>query len=208
LSGRLRKDLHGQLALMDSMVFFAAALAISGVLVSYARPLVEPRTDLQGDADPAGILRVLLRTSIGRPVSIDLHGSYRLDGTEVVATCIAVEVSALSSGASQMPFSSLNAIILEMMNSLCDPVFEPVLTVYDLGEGSPDPVLKLPNVEVDSKNRYASSTDIPGDDGNPFKVVLILYPAALSELVQVSIRDSDLLLSVGCPARHIGEGDN
>lgn len=192
---------------MDSMVFFAAALAVCGVLVSYARPLVEPRTDLQGDADPAEILRVLLRASIGRPVSIDLEGSYRLDGTEDVATCIAVEVRALSSGASQMVFSSLNAIILEMMNSLCNPVFKPFLIVYDLDDGLPSPVLKLPYEEADSENRYASSTEIPGDDGNPYKAILILSPAALPEPLQVSIRDFDPLLCVSCPARHIGEGD-
>jgi len=166
---------------MDSMVFFAAALAVCGVLVSYARPLVEPRTDLQGDADPAEILRVLLRASIGHSVSIDLEGSYRLDGTEDVATCIAVEVRALSSGASQTVFSTLNAIILEMMNSLCNPVFKPFLIVYDLDDGLRSPVLKLPYEEADSENRYASSTEIPGDDGNPYKAILILSPAALPE---------------------------
>lgn len=183
MSGRSRKDRRGQLALMDSMVFFAAALAICGVLVSYARPLDGPRTDPQGDADPAEILRVLLRASIGRPVSIDLEGSHRLDGTEDVATCIAVEVHALSSGANLKVFSSLNAIILEMMISLCNPAFEPFLIVYDLDDGLPSPVLKLPYEEADSENLFASSTEIPGDGGNPYKVILILSPAALLELV-------------------------
>ena len=164
-------------------MFFAVALAICGVLASYARPLVEPRTELQGDADPAEILRVLLRASIGRPVTIDLEGSHRLDGTEDVATCIAVEVRALSSGTSQTVFSSLNAIILEMMTSMCNPVFEPFLIVYDVDDGSPSPVLKLPYEVADSENRYASSTEIPGDGGNPFKAILILSPAALPKLV-------------------------
>ena len=182
MSGRLRRDRLGQLALMDSMVFFAAALAVCGVLVSYARPLVEPRTDLQGDADPAEILRVLLRASIGRPVSIDLEGSHRLDGTEDVATCITVEMHALSCGADQKVFSSLNAVILEMMISLCNPAFEPFLIVYDLDNGLPSPVLRLPHEEADSENRFASSTEIPGDGGNPYKVILILSPAALPEL--------------------------
>lgn len=164
------------------MVFFAAALVVCGVLVSYTRPLAESRTDLHGSADPAGILRVLLCASIGCQVSIDLEGSHLLDGTEDVATCIVVEVLALSSGASQTLFSQLNAIILEMMNSMCNPVFEPVLIVYALDNGLPNPVLTLPNEEMDSENRYASSTEIPGADGNPYQAVLILYPAALSEL--------------------------
>lgn len=183
MSGRLKKDRRGQLALMDSMVFFAAALAVCGVLASYARPLVEPRTDPQGDADPAEILPVLLRASIGRQVSIDLESSYNLDGTEDVATCIAVEVHALSSGANQEVFSSLNAIILEMMTSLCNPAFEPFLIVYDLDDGLPSPILKLPHEETDSENRFASSTEVPGDDGNPYKAILVLSPAALPELV-------------------------
>jgi len=183
LSGRLRKDRCGQLALMDSMVFFAVALAVCGVLVSYARPLVEPRADLQGDADPAEILRVLLRASIGRPVTIDLEGSHRLDGTEDVATCIAVEVRALSSGISQTVFSSLNAIILEMMSSMCNPLFEPFLIVYDVDGGLPSQVLKLPYDVADSENRCASSTEIPGDGGNPYMAILVLSPAALPELV-------------------------
>jgi len=80
-------------------------------------------------------------------------------------------------------FSSLNAIILEMMNSLCNPVFEPFLIVYDLHDELPSPVLKLPYEEAGSENRYASSTEIPGDDGNPYKAILILSPAALPEPV-------------------------
>jgi hypothetical protein len=167
---------------MDAIVFFAAALAVCGVLVSYARPSVEPGMNLQGDSDPAEILRVLLHASIGRPVSIDIEGSHRLDGTEDVATCIAVEVHALSSGASQEAFSSLNAIILEMMNSLCCPVFEPFLIVYYMDDGLPSPILKLPYEDPESENRYASSADIPGEDGNPYKAVLVLNPAALPEL--------------------------
>jgi hypothetical protein len=166
---------------MDSMVFFAAALAVCGILASYARPLVEPEADPQGDADPAEILRVLLRASIGRSVSIDLEGSHRLDGTEDVATCIAVEVRALSSGASQNVFSTLNEVILEMMYSLCNPVFEPFLVIYDMHDWWASPVLRLPCEDADSDNRYASSTEIPGDDGNPYKVILILSPTALPE---------------------------
>ncbi len=182
MSGRLRKDHSGQLALMDSMVFFAAALVVCGVLVSYARPTVEPEESSQGDADPAEILRVLLRASIGCPVSIDLEGCHRLDGTEDVAICIAVEVRALSSGASLRVFSSLNALIIEMMISLCNPVFEPFLAIYELDDGSPNPVLMLPCEEAASECRYASSTEIPGDGGNSYKAILVLSPASLPEL--------------------------
>ncbi len=168
---------------MDSMVFFVAALTICGILVSYARPSAESRADLRGDADPAEVLRVLLRASIGHAVSIDLEGNHLLDGTEDVAACIAVEMCALSSGAGQTVFSSLNAIILEIMISVCNPVFEPSLTVYDLDGVVPTPVLKIPCERALSEDRYASSTEIPRNDGDPYTVVLVLSPAASPELV-------------------------
>lgn len=179
--GRSREDRRGQLALMDSMVFFVAALAICGALVSYAEPSAEPRMNLQGDTDPAEILPVLLRASIGRPILMNLEGGHYLDGTEDVAVCIAVELHALSSGASQNSFSLLNTIILEMMNSLCNPVLEPFLIIYCLDNGLTSSVLKLPCEEPESKNLYASSAEIPGEDGNPYRAILVLSPATLPE---------------------------
>ena len=181
MSGKPRRHIGGQLALMDSMVFFAAALVMCSIIISYGRPSPPTDSDRRGDSDPAEILQVLLRASIGRSATIELGGSYHLDGSEDVASCIAVEVTALRLGVSETVFASLNEIIVEVVEAICNPVFEPILIVYDFADGHSSHVLRLPDKEPDSMDRCASSVAIPGNDGHDYLAVLVLDPTTLSE---------------------------
>jgi len=164
------------------MVFFAAALVMCSIIVSYGRPSPLPDSDRRGDSDPAEILQVLLRASIGRSVTIELGGSHHLDGSEDVASCIAVEATALRLGVSETVFASMNEIIVDIVEAICNPIFEPILVVYDIADGLSSHVLRLPDMEPDSMDRCASSVEVPGNDGHDYLVVMVLDPATLSEL--------------------------
>ena len=186
MCGRLDGQTSGQLAVMDAIVFFVAAMTVSSVLLSYARPPGDRSLeDFDGDADPAEVLGVFLEASIGERLTLQFEEHVTVDASEDVAHCLAVEVAALRSGVARAAFADLNSVLERMLRSICNPSFEPCLMIVELGNGAGNVVLALLDPPGAAENVYASSAELRVDDGDPCLVELVLGPATPPELVDV-----------------------
>ena len=183
MSGRIdRKDL-GQLAVMDAVVFFAGAILVSSVLLSYSG---EPATTHQESADSlevAHLLDSVLSSSIGSNLTIVYDQSIQVSRQALVRDCLAVEGDCLFRGGETDGFADLNTIVLEMLGAGAPPVRAPhLLFVY---KSYSEPLLALPHLPDHVDERFASHVTLTLEGGSEILVVLVLCPSAPSELVQV-----------------------
>lgn len=174
--GSHRPDRSGQLATLDAIVFFAAAMVISGVLLSYARSGTVERPDAVPYPDPENLLEVFLRASIGQTVTLDIGGSVVVRGNDPIGECLLMESRALTEGLPVEPFRPMNDIFLETLEESCGPGFQPrisVLTcegaeILSIGARSPPLV----------REAFAGSSELYDEDGMCYLVVLVLTSRA------------------------------
>lgn len=185
MSGRFALDSGGQLALMDAIVFFIAAMVISGMLLSSAKERADDAFAPQGDTSASEILCVFLRASVGERVLVDLEGGVYVDERADVAGCLAVEIASLEEGAEPSAFARLNEVIYSILKSVCNPLFDPHLVVVDVGSECERPILALPDAAARGENTYASSIELQVSGDIACMLQLTLCPAASPELVQV-----------------------
>lgn len=182
--GRARGT-SAQLALMDALMFFTAAMVISAVLSGYVGRGPAAAGPVAGSSDAEDILRVFLRASLGTKVTIGWPHEVILSGAESVGECLASEASALCAGCPSAAFGELNACLLSAAKNLTGPRFCPYILVFESERNSTSPCIALPEVPTADKNLLAGSALLPAIDGLEFVVVLVLYPAASLELVPV-----------------------
>lgn len=186
MSGRLDRRCEAQLAVLDAVVFFIAAMAISTVLMSYVRTGVDQSLDDKGGrSDPAEVLQAFMRASIGERVTLQIDTQVCIEPSEDVASCLAAEIAALRQGVAPEVFANLDSLMERILRSVSSPALEPHLLVLEPGDPSPKTLLTLGGVPGRGECSYASSCTLGMQGGAECLVELVLCPPAPPELVDV-----------------------
>lgn len=170
---------------MDALVFFMVAMAISSILLYYSSyGLPETQDDHgQGKSDPHDILGVLLRSSIGREIAVSLEVPRYISWDTEVGVCLLLEAEAIVDGMAPEVFDELNRTVLDLLRSLCNPVYDPFLTVMAVDDLGTVGIVSIPGVPVPSDYRYAATMDLVQDEEKALLAQLILCPAASPEVI-------------------------
>jgi hypothetical protein len=184
LSGARRIGQSGQLALMDALVFFMVAMAISSILLYYSSSGITGTQDDhgQGMSDPHEILGVLLRSSIGREITVSQDVPRHISWDNEVSVCLLLEAEAIVDGMPPEAFDELNDAVLDLLRSLCNPVYEPFLSVMAVEDSGTARIVSIPGVPVQSNQMYAATMDLVQDEEKSLLAQLVLRPAALPEV--------------------------
>jgi hypothetical protein len=167
---------------MDALVFFAISMVISSVFLSQA--YLDSRggdSEIDGDArlDPASILAVLLRTSIGANLTLDLDKELRVRPTDSVGECLSVEALAVASGVPSETFDVLNSHVLTIAALAVGPPVAPHVWIMEWTDGGWKPLVFIEAENPSTDDRRAASFDLPCEDGLRFRVTLVLEPSTL-----------------------------
>lgn len=194
MSGRDRGSSFGQLALMDAVVFFVIAIAISSMMFYYAREeaIHAPSMRPEGQSDPEAVLRVFLRASLGEEIVLDLDREIHVSANSEIAECLQIELDALTLGAAVSDFAPMNERLSEILEATCSAVMDPYLVSLQLLSEGDKWMFSLPCEPPDSSTRYASSTELAGADGSTYLLMLVLVPASLPKILHVGAGDFDL----------------
>ncbi len=171
MSGRKRADLQGQLATLDAIVFFSAAILVSSVLLSYG--LAPPQgAEIRPTKDPANVLDVFLRASVGVEVTLDLGERLVVGSNEQIGECLNIELRGLSEGMPIKAFLPLNQQFSDALQRLCGLALHPRLVVLD--QTSEEVLAIGMDAGGDARNAFASSTKMRDVDGSDYLVMLVI----------------------------------
>lgn len=172
MRGRRIDECHGQLATLDAIVFFSAAILVSSVLLSY---------DLSGTKDsgvgptqdPANLLDVFLRASIGKEIVLELGEHVTIRSDDQIGECMILEIGALSQGMPLTVFQPLNQEFSIALDRLCDTTFRYRLVVQNADS---EEVLQV-GMDVDREcgNIFASSMSMRDVRGADYLVILSIF---------------------------------
>jgi hypothetical protein len=181
---RARKD-SGQLALLDATVFFAAAILLSSIVISFSfGPSGE--TGAGGTRiDANEILVALLHASVAERFEIVLDEPLMVTGSETFALCLSLEASMVMAGGSTEPFQAMNDVIRDALLMLSPAGFLPCLAVTEKDRGLQDPLFAIPEMLPRGAEVHSGSAWIPSSTGEELLVVLMLVPALSAELASV-----------------------
>lgn len=181
---RSRHD-QGQLALLDATIFFAAAILLSSILMSFPPASSDGDPSRSPRVDANEVLVAFLHASISVRFEIVLDEPLAVTGAESFALCLSLEASVILSGGSAEPFQALNDIVREALLKLSPSGFAPSIIVTDKNRGLDDPLLAIPGAVERSNEIYAGSAWIPSSTGDELLVVLMLAPAFPAELAGI-----------------------
>jgi len=171
LSGRHLADRQGQLATLDAVVFFSAAILVSSVLLSYG--LEAPQiADFRPTRDPANMLDVFLRASVGVEIILDLGERAVIRNNEQIGECLNIELRGLSEGLPVKAFLPLNEQFSDTLQRLCGLSFHYRLVVLD--QTSKEVLAIGMDIDRDARNAFASSMDMRDVDGTDYLVMLVI----------------------------------
>ena len=182
MSGPSDGRTSGQLALMDAMVFFAASIVISSAILSqtFREDLSATDASVQETLpDPASLLAILLRTSIGTELVLDFGKGFVVHPDTTVGEVLSVEVPALSSGVDEIVFSGLNREILSIAELASGPNVVPHLWIMECVEGAWMALTCIEENDPSGADTRAASFDMPSEGGSRCMVTLVLEPASL-----------------------------
>ena len=120
MSGRFAKRDDGQLALLDAMVFFSAALVVSATLLSYHVGSSDG-TDAEPSLDAEDALRVFLRASVGSQVELGMEDPVLIRPGDQAGECLLVELRGISEGIPVGTFDPLNRLLSSMLSNITTP---------------------------------------------------------------------------------------
>jgi len=179
LHGRLHEEYAGQLATLDAIVFFGAAILVSSTLLAYAMPASDAGV-VELDIEPASMLEVLLRASIGEDIRLSVGGPALIRENDEIGECLIAEVHALREGVNPLAFADLNRAFGHVMDSVCGPCIDAQLVVLEKEDNYV--VLEVPHKVSEVTNAFASSIELVDADGSRYIVELVLLPAAPPEV--------------------------
>ncbi len=171
--GKPPHEAAGQLAALDAMVFFAAALVVSSVLLSYVEDS-RVVTDEGPDRDPAEALSVFLRASLGSDVDLLEDGSILIRARDQAGECLLVELSGLSEGLPKETYDRLNEVLSQILSSICSP------WCWRLSIFAESSELLILGCEhgLESDTILAGSTELEGPAGKEYFAVLSVSSSA------------------------------
>lgn len=185
MSGDRSREHGGQLALLDALVFFAAAILLSSIVLSFSLGSSSTSAGMDSRVDASDVLTAFLHASVAESFEIVLDEPLKVTGSETFALCLSLEASTILAGGSAEPFEAMNEIVWEALLRLCPLGFSPCLVVTDKSGRLQDPLFVIPETSNGSEEVYAGSAWIPSASGEELLVVLKLAPAPLSEIASV-----------------------
>lgn len=198
MSGGRGPDKSGQLALMDSLVFFVVAVTISSILLYYSAPResYDAPDHGQGQGDPNEVLETILHSSIGSEILVLADIPRHISSDTETSQCLLLEAEAVLDGMSINAFGSLNDAIAVILESVCNPIYEPLLRVCSCTDAGLVPIVSIPEAGSDCGQQYGASMDLTRDEEKEMMVQLVLCPATSSEVIDVLMGDLNLGSSV------------
>ncbi len=174
MSGRPHWREGGQLAALDAMVFFAAALVVSCLILSY-----DTDSSVGGGGgiciDPDEALSVFLDASVGSEVALQIGDPIVIRPVDQAGECLLVELQALSEGLQASAFDPLNEILCGILADICEPykwnlsvLVDPAYCILALGCDSVD----------DAVSVFAGSTNLEDHRGRTYLAVLTVSSLA------------------------------
>lgn len=179
MHGRLREEHAGQLATLDAIVFFAAAILVSSTLLAYAVPPTDAGV-VELNIEPASMLEVLLGASIGEDIRLSVGGPALIRENDEIGECLMAEVHALREGVNPLAFADLDRAYSHAMDSICGPCISAQLVVLEKEDNYV--VLEVPDRVFEVRDAFASSIELVDVDGSRYIVELVLLPAAPPEV--------------------------
>ncbi len=181
--GRRCSGENGQLALMDSLVFFLVAVTVSGLLLFYSSLSPSETIDHgQGTADPSAVLESFLHSSIGSEIVVSLDPPRYISFDTDIGQCLLLEAEAILDGVKVEAFLELNLAAEDALSNITSPACEPYLAVLSSGENESSEVFCLAGPAPMSGQRYSATADLSSDGEKSLFVQLILCPSALPEV--------------------------
>lgn len=188
MSGSLRAEEDGQLAVMDAVVFFAIAALVSSMTFSFAASTTGSDHAVLQDSlaeSASEILGVFMRCSVGIALSVGLDPPVTVPGSEQVSDLLSCELEALLLGWPEAAFGHVNGALLDLLESMCPGGISPSLAAFGPGGSSDAPLLVISHDQEPPTVAYAASTYLPVADGELFTIILTLEPSLLPEDVDV-----------------------
>lgn len=170
MSGRRGADSGGQLATLDAIVFFSAAILVSSVLLSYGLEATKG-AEIRPTRDPANMLDVFLRASIGVDITLDLSERVVVRSNEQIGECLAIELRELVGGSPVESFLPLNQQLSNVLLRLCGHSLQHRLVVLD--KSSHEVLAIGMDLDRGARNAFASSMELR-DDGMDYVVILVI----------------------------------
>lgn len=173
----------GQLALMDAVVFFIAAIAVSGVLASFVEtsPRSEGASSCGVDVDDS--LSVILHSSLGSDIDVLVGGdNVTLSRSDAIVDCLLLEAHAIAEGDDVADFVRLNLRVTDILATIFWPYGEPSFRLVDVSGRTPIVLASIPLEWPDVYLAYAASANISDAFGGEFLVQLRSVPVSSAHL--------------------------
>ncbi len=185
MSGGERVSETGQLALMDSLIFFMVATTISSILLFYSLPGLESESldHGQGMADPREVLQSLLHSSVGKDVLVPLDPPRHISRSTDISQCLLLEAEAILDGMDAEVFTVLNSDVYSVLRSITNPSYQPRLAVLVSNQAGYTILFSISDVRDNAGRSYSADFELSTDDEKDLLVQLVLCPSALSEVV-------------------------
>ena len=152
-------------------MFFSAAMLVSSILLSYGVG-TPSRPELGPNQDPANLLEVFLRSSVGFDVTLSPGEDLVVRSHDQVGECIMVELEALGKGLPIEVFLPLNQHLSDVLERICDSSHGHRLTVSSNASGE---VLVFGSDVVEgARNAFAGSMILHALDGKDYLAVLVI----------------------------------
>lgn len=134
-----------------------------------------------GFCDPADLLVVLMRASVGTSMELNTSPSVTVTGYEEFSEVLSFELDELDSGTPIELFAEFNDILCGTLSGACTPAMEPHLVAFREDGSYDEPLLAVPSVPDPTALAFAGSVTLPSQLGGLYIVILVLDPAAPSE---------------------------
>ena len=134
-----------------------------------------------GFCDPADLLAVLMRASVGTSMEFDTSPSVTVTGYEEFSEVLSFELDELDSGTPVELFAEFNDHLCGTLSGACTPAMEPHLVAFREDGSYDELVLAIPSAPDPTALAFAGSVTLPRQSGGQYIVVLVLDPASPSE---------------------------
>ena len=164
------------------MVFFAAALLVTGMLLNQSGSYDGAHED--GSASfcaPSDLLVVLMRASVGTSMELSTSPPVTVTGYEEFSEVLSFELDEIDSGTPVELFAAFNDILCWTLSGACSPTMEPHLVAFREDGSYDEPLLAIPSAPDPTALAFAGSVTLPRQSGGHYIVVLVLDPASPSE---------------------------
>ena len=176
------RHIDAQLALMDSIVFFLAAMVVSAVLFSTVRQDADRELSGVSWFDAESALDAILRCSLGTDTNVVAGGEpVTIPSRTEIGECLLLEAHFIAEGDVRTDFVDLELEVSQVLKAVCPPCSEIQLVVSELRNGTPEKLFYIPWDWTETGLVSAATAELAGTDGGTFLVQLRSAPAAAPE---------------------------